>query len=170
MFRSLGLSFSCSSRLTRTRLRNPLASHPFFPADKLCATAARISSFNAGASILSPSRKPIARVLGIEAGVEHTLRIFQRCAGEEIELHMVLEGTGAANQPAARPHPGIPFPFLGDVGIGLEDHLAESRKRFAPPAALIPSHAFTIRGDGRASNRIAPPENYDVTRCRASPS
>ena len=76
-------------------------------------------------------------VLGIEAGVEHTLRIFQRCAVEEIELHMILEGTGAANKPVARPHPGIPLPFLGDIGVGLEDHFAQSGKHFAAPVAQL---------------------------------
>ena len=46
----------------RTRYSSPFAGYLFFPADKLWATAARIRSFKADASILSPSLKSMARV------------------------------------------------------------------------------------------------------------
>src|SRR5439155_397334 len=71
--------------------------------------------------------------LRIKSGVEETLRILQGSAFEKVELHVVLEGAGAANKTLLRPHRGVPLPFLSDVRGSLENQCAQSCKHFAAP-------------------------------------
>src|SRR5262245_4377899 len=74
-----------------------------------------------------------ARGLRVRAGIEKSLRIVERSALEEVELYMVLEGAGTANQAVVAPHGGAPLPFLSDAWDGLANQLAQSSVDRAAP-------------------------------------
>ena len=61
----------------------------------------------------------------IKAGIEECMRIFQENALKKVHFYYFLESADSTHQSLVRPDGGLPLPFLGDVGIGLENKLAQ---------------------------------------------
>src|SRR5947209_8977504 len=74
-----------------------------------------------------------SRFFRIKASIEEFMRIFQQSALKKVHFYCFLESADSTNKSLVRPYRGLPLPFLGDVGVGLEDQLAQSGKHLAAP-------------------------------------
>src|SRR5262245_24208962 len=80
--------------------------------------------------------------VALEARVEELVRIREARPIGKGELHPVLVGVADRDHSVARPYRAShPLPFLDDLSIGLEDDLADTGQRFAPPVRELCDHA-----------------------------
>src|SRR5689334_7629716 len=74
----------------------------------------------------------------VEARVEELLRILQRSALGERQLHHVVVGLAGAHYSVVRPDRSAhPLPFLDDVRIGFVDEHSDLRELLAPPVTKL---------------------------------
>jgi hypothetical protein len=79
-----------------------------------------------------------APCVAIQAGIEDTLRVFDRSALRESQLYMSLIGFAGADDPAVTPDwNSPPLPFFGNLRVCLCDQLADVGKRLAAPVAEL---------------------------------
>src|SRR6059036_1603921 len=87
-----------------------------------------MSAFNAFSSILSPSRKSMARLV-LPSRLE-----LKRPEG----LHDILVRLTGADYSGVRPHRNpSPLPLLDHFGVGLSDETSDPSERLAPPITQL---------------------------------
>src|SRR3569623_845179 len=75
-----------------------------------------------------------APCVAVQARVEEALRVRERRALEERELHLVPVRLAGAQDAVMRPHGrAAPFPLFLDFGVGLVDQRTHARQRVAAP-------------------------------------
>src|SRR6059036_3848769 len=97
-----------------------------------------MSAFNAFSSILSPSRKSMARLV-LPSRLE-----LKRPEG----LHDILVRLTGADHSGVRPHRNpSPLPLLDHFGVGLLDENSDPSERLAPPITqFLDSRIYQPRG------------------------
>src|SRR5579863_8129923 len=69
----------------------------------------------------------------VKARIEEFVCVFQGSALKKVQFYGLLEDTGRTNQSLVRPYRAIPFPFLGNAGVGLVDDFAQAGHQLAAP-------------------------------------
>src|SRR5204862_6327627 len=98
-----------------------------------------------------------AAYVSVEARVEETGRILQRCAPGEGKLHGVLIGFAGADDAVVRPHRGArfrgfdPLPLLDDVRVRFLDERTHSAEGFPAP---VPETGDSFRDELRCRVRL----------------
>ena len=77
--------------------------------------------------------------------------VSQGCILEEVDLDVVLEATCGAHQAILGVGEGFPFPFFGDMRVGLVDQMAQLGEALAAPVAqpgdAVGDRAKFLEGD-----------------------
>src|SRR5205823_13617347 len=88
--------------------------------------------------------------LRLQPGVEQLIRVRERGALEEVQLHRALERPGRAHHPGARPHRRVPLPLLDDLGIGAAADPTEPGDQLPAPVAELGDPLIDQLGWGHA--------------------